>query len=230
MSRDAQVDAQVREIARPPPASRVLWRGSMRNLLLASLLLAACGGDDPADVADATPQPDTVLGSLASGGPWMEDFVWGPGYLPCDGCEELSVLAFDDDGYDIQIFTRAPGGAATLGCTARVDAVASAIDGFELSERTRLTLTLGANDCGWTTVGPWPTWIVTVVTRGDDGAPTYLAWWPEVDDTIAAGPFPGYEPDGVADPLRPCATAPDTLCEPSCVLADGGCDLPTPAE
>lgn len=201
--------------------------------VMAMVVTAGCGGDDMPKSVDAPVGPPTVIGALAAHGPWMEDFVWSAAaYRPCTGCEHLTVLQFFADHYQLGVYARTPGQAATanLACSARFNLVETAVAGFDPRDRTVVDLTIGTNDCGFTTVGPASTYVFEVVTRDTSGAPSYVAYWPGA----GASPFPGYDYQGdgtKADPLRLCTTAFSTLCEPACnlnALPTGGCGLAQP--
>jgi hypothetical protein len=68
------------------------------------------------------------------------------------------------------------------------------------------------------------------IVSSDSGGATYVAGWDKPAELTA--PFPGYKYDVATEyayPMKPCATAPGTLCEPACNLTPlTDCGLPEP--
>jgi hypothetical protein len=193
--------------------------------------IAACRSN--AGTSDAAPRPPTLYEAMVAGGPVVEDFVWKPtNYTPCTGCEHLISYDLSDDKIRVHVFERTPGdvGSITPRCTFDETLTEDPVDGFDPAQRALLHLTVQpGNTCGFDAATL--DYVLEVVTRDADEAPTYVAAWPAGADP--AGPFPGYDYLGggqLATPTRLCPTAPDTLCEPACNLnADtSACDLPEP--
>lgn len=83
-------------------------------------------------------------------------------------------------------------------------------------------------ECGYTE-GIKATSVFELVSSDSSGA-SYVAGWDMPADLTA--PFPGYKYDVATDyayPMKPCATAPASLCEPACNLTPlTDCGLPEP--
>lgn len=196
----------------------------MVRALALMALLGACGDD-------SSPSGPGVLAAMAERGAWMEDYVWGPdSYKACIGCEHLTVLDFQADRYQLHVFMRTPGQPASVTeqCSSTFLVSEEAIPGFAISDRAKMSITIGANTCGYTE-GIKATSVFEIVSTDSTGA-TYVAGWDRPADLTA--PFPGYKYDvatGYAYPMKPCATAPATLCEPACNLTPlSDCGLPEP--
>lgn len=196
--------------------------------LVMAVAMAGCGdsGDSPPDA----PALD-VMAAMQAHGPWIEDYLWdADAYKPCTNCEHITVLEFQTDRYQLHVFKRTPGMPSTAmeQCTSTMMFAQQPVTGFAASDRVALSITVGTNTCGYT-VGMKTTSVWQRIQSDATGA-SYVAGWDGPTDVTQ--PFPGYgynTPGGTAYPMRPCATAPGTLCEPACkVPTTMDCGLPEP--
>jgi hypothetical protein len=197
------------------------------------MVLACACGDDGGATPDAPAPPMSVMKAMKARGTWMEDFLWAPPAYSqnCTNCEIVTALEFQDDKYQLHVYKRTTAMPATKteACTATMSFVSMPVTGFTDSQRVKLAVTVGVNTCGFV-VGSTSNSTWQVVQSDAQGA-SFVAGWDGAADSAAA--FPGYgynDTTGkLAYPMKPCATAPATLCEPACKLPNtAGCGYPTP--